>query len=503
MKNITELQNVLNRLGFPELEIDSNTVRKPLKKAFNNKDKKAVDVLLDYVEHIDMSIGRDGTPLRYAIKQCNLEIVKLVVARGANINSFYPLWGNTPLSYAASIYGNHEIVEYLLDRGAKLNTDDIGEIYIKDDYGLYKSLQFRANFCNENFNAEAKPQLKNYRCYQKYIPPLHKASSFSEIRNDVKNNIETIKLLIFKGANINEKDFSRNTPLYYALKYPTSNQCYDEKRQGVKILLENGADVKRLADINPNNNYEYDFFSYTIGKTFKKLAHALKDAEYNPGSISLKNILSDNEIQEHNEFIILALKAQLFINTNVLNNDNTINFIKEISPDFGFTEIKQNLLKNGLPEGYNSLNQYIDSLKIKIANQDVLSPNAKDFIDGYNSKLNEFAHDANSLSNLTVTRLFDSVIHGEVSFDEFKLLVNNDQMKMVFNNAFEKGTLVLTQEQMKVKNDLVKFWQEEEILNCSSEATQKDSGIADEAGRAEATEDFLAGTESKLFDDVE
>ena len=71
--------------------------------------------------------NNDGlTALMSASRYGNLEIVKLLVESGADINNAKDNIGNTALTYA-SYFGRLEVVIYLVENGADVNA--------KDEYG--------------------------------------------------------------------------------------------------------------------------------------------------------------------------------------------------------------------------------------------------------------------------------------------------------------------------------------------------------------------------------
>ncbi|AAR83496.1 CNPV150 ankyrin repeat protein [Canarypox virus] len=71
------------------------------------------------------------------------------------------------------------------------------------------------------------------------IPPIHYAIE--------TRDIETLKVLISKGADVNTRDIDNDVPLYKAMNI-TDNQIHNEI---VDILLRNGA------DLNITNNYHF------------------------------------------------------------------------------------------------------------------------------------------------------------------------------------------------------------------------------------------------------
>ncbi len=90
-------------------------------KAISNGAIKAVTKMIN--EGIDVNKkgddGRDGykkseTPLNYAIKNGNIEIIKLLLDFGADLEEGCPL-------YIASFIGNYEATELLLNRGASVD----------------------------------------------------------------------------------------------------------------------------------------------------------------------------------------------------------------------------------------------------------------------------------------------------------------------------------------------------------------------------------------------
>lgn len=64
-----------------------------------------------------------GTALHAACAHGQLDIVKLLLARGADLNAHGGILGGTPLNTAAS-EGHLEIVKYLIENGARMETDD-------------------------------------------------------------------------------------------------------------------------------------------------------------------------------------------------------------------------------------------------------------------------------------------------------------------------------------------------------------------------------------------
>ena len=139
----------------------------------------------------DVSAKTDNgvTPLHSAARGGQKEIVELLIAKGEEVN-VKSSSGYTPLHSAAS-YGQKEIVELLITKGA--------DVSAKTDNG---------------------------------VTPLHFAGG------STVGSMEVAGLLIAKGADVNARDNYGDTPLHksaYALNYPR-----------VRLLLSNGAFINRV-----------------------------------------------------------------------------------------------------------------------------------------------------------------------------------------------------------------------------------------------------------------
>ncbi len=129
--------------------------------------------------------------LRQAAATGNIEQVRLLISRGADVNE-RGVWGNTPLHYA-SMRGHAEVAELLISRGAYVNAPD-------------------------GRNA---------------MTPLHCAAA--------SGNKQTVELLLSKGADINTKNRAGRTPLFEAMKSPEAG-----RKEIVELLVAKGAKVPAM-----------------------------------------------------------------------------------------------------------------------------------------------------------------------------------------------------------------------------------------------------------------
>lgn len=94
----------------------------PLICACHTGNIEMVKLLLKYGANIEAGGYEEYKPLHYACQQCHVEIVKILLLYGANINGKTE-WNHYPI-HTAAIGGNIDIVKLLLESGANKNIKD-------------------------------------------------------------------------------------------------------------------------------------------------------------------------------------------------------------------------------------------------------------------------------------------------------------------------------------------------------------------------------------------
>ncbi|GMO65264.1 MAG: hypothetical protein Ta2D_11730 [Rickettsiales bacterium] len=135
------------------------------------------------------------TALRY---KANLETIKQFVKNGASIN-FYDAYGLQPIIYATKLSSEPEIIEYLIDAGADLNT-----------YNSYDGMNPLTYLIKNNFSISLIKKMLNspkfninyYNCSNKEKRKERCANSplIYVIKNDA--DVEIADLLIQKGIDV-------------------------------------------------------------------------------------------------------------------------------------------------------------------------------------------------------------------------------------------------------------------------------------------------------------
>ncbi|KKQ49828.1 MAG: hypothetical protein US69_C0002G0103 [candidate division TM6 bacterium GW2011_GWF2_38_10] len=167
----------------PYIENPNTMLGQPLHIAAHNGDLATIEKLITQGAYINCRDNKNATPMHYAAHNNHADIVAFLAQNGAYIDivddrSFDPLC-------IAACYGNTKTVKRLLELGANITTTTL----------------------------------------QKKLTPLHLAVK--------ANSLETVSLLIEKGAPIDALSELRNTPLHFAASHGYQDIC--------KKLIEHGA----------------------------------------------------------------------------------------------------------------------------------------------------------------------------------------------------------------------------------------------------------------------
>ena len=173
-----------------------------------------VRILVTRGGHIDCVDKQHSTPLHIAATYGNTKVVEVLMVEGANIR-LKDEKGQTPL-HKTALSGNPETVEKMLDCiDIEILKEMIGErdrdgntpIMLAIASGIYECMQKIVSRCgSEEFMAVSN----NHGEY-----PIHLG-----VRS---GSLEIIKLLSSHGANLNQTNSLRQTPVYLAAECPREN----------------------------------------------------------------------------------------------------------------------------------------------------------------------------------------------------------------------------------------------------------------------------------------
>ncbi len=167
--------------------------------ALQMQNLELVQTILDTGLNPNSSIVDDTcTPLQYALRSGNVELCRMLLDAGADVNRTGPFY--TPLNCA--VMGGHiELVEILLDAGARVNELDWEEspLHIAVDLGGIELIEILLR---------SGADINSTNNYEETA--LHVAVS--------SNNIEISNLLLSAGADVNACDVDEETALVRAVQ---------------------------------------------------------------------------------------------------------------------------------------------------------------------------------------------------------------------------------------------------------------------------------------------
>jgi ankyrin repeat protein len=179
---------------------------------------KVVELLLANGAAVNAKNRYSSTPLHWSVYSNHIDVVKLLLSKGADVNARSRSFV-TPL-FLAVWNGNAEMVKLLIAHGADVNAKD-NESFTP----LHIAAMSGRQGIVESFPAEgANVNVKEYE--------VGLTSLFLPTQED---RIETMKLLLASGADVNAKNKFGYTPLHIA--------SYHGQIRATELLLASGANV--------------------------------------------------------------------------------------------------------------------------------------------------------------------------------------------------------------------------------------------------------------------
>jgi ankyrin repeat protein len=199
-----------------------------------DKDPKQIDAQVEF-RHFSFGTKKvDDTPLSEAAAEGNVEMVKLLLDRGARVQCgmddyhwCYPI-------HEAAINGNVEVARLLLEKGARVNTlggwlQSVEDSQAWTDVSALHQAVSRGHLAMAKFLLEQGAKVN--ACATNGGTPLHVAAE--------QGDLPLVKLLISKGADSTIKNKEGETPAQVAqvvgLLFPSRRSAYENV---AKFLVE-------------------------------------------------------------------------------------------------------------------------------------------------------------------------------------------------------------------------------------------------------------------------
>eukprot|EP01112_Ceratiomyxa_fruticulosa_P002612 TRINITY_DN1275_c0_g1_i2.p1 TRINITY_DN1275_c0_g1~~TRINITY_DN1275_c0_g1_i2.p1 ORF type:complete len:292 (+),score=59.45 TRINITY_DN1275_c0_g1_i2:285-1160(+) len=205
----------------------------------------------------------DGfTPLYYACQLGSLEIVRLLLDYGANIEQAVFPDLSTPLMVAVND-GHLEVFKELLKRGAninKTNTNDATPLDLAIKFKHTVIINELLNHPKLDINVKAKwgtflitaLRCEDVKTAMKLIEKginveLTDASGCTALHWAAYNNqLEVVRALLKAGASPNCQDVNKDTPLHLATKHNFISICMELIKNGANVNAENTTRITPL-----------------------------------------------------------------------------------------------------------------------------------------------------------------------------------------------------------------------------------------------------------------
>jgi len=267
--DIEQVEKLLKGTNLNDKTIKANTMstlHTPLQLASQYGQLKLVNYLLDKKVNLEIKTDAWGwgaaassngeTALHFASKNGHLEVVKLLVEKGANLNA-RTNYGSSPLQLAAN-ENQKNIVTFLLEKGA--TPEGLSESTKNGNLEMVKILLDSGINVNSRVERQRTPLIVAAINNQVEVAKLllERGADINQVDGENEESVlhwaafkassDVAKLLVDFGAGINRVDPYNRTPLLSAINNITVFHVDIEKVfVFVKLLIERGADIN-IAD---------------------------------------------------------------------------------------------------------------------------------------------------------------------------------------------------------------------------------------------------------------
>lgn len=218
IENAEVIKKLIN--NGANLNVTDARKRTSLVVALQNNNLNVANAILESHEQLDVNIisAEGKTALTIAVSIGDINIIKELVNRGADIN-FQNLEGVSILRLAV-MGGKHDVVEFLLQNGADVNNVSS----VDGDTALHCAAEYdNANIVNLLLDNGAKINTTN----KEGDTPLHRAC--------LNNGFNATEYLVARGADKGLVNYEGATAICFAIT--------DRNKKIVKFLLDSGVDI--------------------------------------------------------------------------------------------------------------------------------------------------------------------------------------------------------------------------------------------------------------------
>jgi ankyrin repeat protein len=174
----------------------------PIGEAIGNENKEIIELLIDSGVNVNAKDDRGNTILHQAAYRGSQKIVEFLIAKGADIN----IGGNYLLAFAVSS-SNKELVELLVDRGLNIQTKTDGDRILIS--WAIEGRKHEKNLAMVEFLIAKGVDIQNKNNEGETL--LHEAAW--------SNNTKLLQFLLDRGLAVNTEDNNGETVIYELFKH--------------------------------------------------------------------------------------------------------------------------------------------------------------------------------------------------------------------------------------------------------------------------------------------
>ena len=213
--------NTIKSINPPLVEVNYKEIFRLASECTAEQIQIAINAVKDFV---NISDDYGATPIHYAArKNKNPGVIEVLIKNGANIHDVDKKY-NTPLIYAIR-GGNNEILKNLLDLGADKDYPNIA-------HAVFEATGRGGNFEALKILFNSEDDIKRELLLKGY---LRDNNGVSLLQRSLYGGTDCLKFILDAGADVNQRDDEGNTVLM--LPY------YFQNVFAKKLLLDSGADV--------------------------------------------------------------------------------------------------------------------------------------------------------------------------------------------------------------------------------------------------------------------